>query len=47
MKWFLEEDVWKREDLPFLKMGNNYCIFMGIIQQRGHNHESEKPVEGK
>lgn len=31
----------------FKKMGSNYCIFMRIIQERRHNHESEKSVERK
>lgn len=48
MKWWLEEDVWEREDLSFLKIWAIItCIFMGIIQERSHNHESEKSVERK
>lgn len=31
----------------FKKMGSNYCIFMGIIQERRHNPKSEKSVERK
>ena len=43
MKWWLEEDVWERDDLSFLK---RWAIFIGIIQEeRKHNHESEKSVE--
>ena len=43
MKWWLEEDVWERDDLSFLK---RWAIFIGIIQEeRRHNHESEKSVE--
>ena len=35
MDWELGEDVWEGEDLPFLRIGNPYCIFVGIIQERG------------
>ena len=31
----------------FKNLDNNYCIFMGLIQERSHNHESEKSVERK